>query len=80
MTEKSYHGDGVIVGQPFPDVLQFGSEKKIEGLGGALINGRFLDIKAQVVAQGHLKSELLADNHESRRVVIHKLEFGLPFL
>src|SRR5208337_2667334 len=73
-------GDGVVVGNLVQEILQLRSEKEIERLGGALVNGRFLYVEAQVVAQGHLESELFADNHESRRVVIHKLKFDLPFL
>jgi len=66
MTEKSYTAMALSSGT-FSRMSFSLEREKIEGLGGALINGRFLDIKAQVVAQGHLKSELLADNHESRR-------------
>src|SRR5208282_4868224 len=47
-------GDGAVVGNLVQDILQFGCEKEIEGLGGTLVNGRFLDVEAQVVAQGHL--------------------------
>src|SRR5260221_418215 len=80
--QQIHNGEIVIVhqpagGNPVQQILHFGSDKQVEGLRGALIDVGFFGIKTRGVLHGHLQDHLLADNNESRRIIVHERKFSL---